>query len=188
MPLTTWLETIAAQYARTAYRLALILLAAACAFIAIHSMAQPGPAAPSRLLRGAGKGLGELAGLLAAGAMAYYLLREAFVRLLAKNRAVLLGPYLKAGLTFFRLLHPALGLAALALAGVHSYILWLAWGGLAGGWPVLSGLALAGGGAALAAGGAWLRVFPGARATRRGHRLLAFLAVLLFVAHKIIAD
>ncbi len=188
MTTSNWLEALAAKYAQPAYRLALVILVVACAFIAVHSMTQLEPAVSPRLLRRFAKGVGELAGLLAAGAMAYYLLREAFVRLLAKSPVVPGTTWVKAAMTVFRLLHPALAIVALALAGVHSYIFWLSMGGLAGGWPVTSGLALAVVGAALAASGAWLRVFRQGPAVRRSHRLLALLAVLLFVVHKILAD
>lgn len=182
---------MAAKYSRPAYRLALIILATACAFVALHVAAQFGVDPPANLFRRAGKSIGKLAGLLSAGALAYYLLREAFVRLLVKKPDAPwapAGPYVKAGVTILRLFHPAMGVAVLALAIAHGYIMWLAWGGFAGGWPVVSGIILAGGGAMLAAGGLWLHKFSRGLVVRRSHRLAAFLAVVLFMVHKIIAD
>lgn len=133
-----------------------------------------------------GGGLGKAAGSLALGfavlAFSYYPLRAGVVRL--SQRPDLLPDGAAAGLkqflTVLRAFHPALGLFACALAGLHGYLLWLPAlrKGIAGG----TGLAAISLLAIMALTGFLLRAKL-AR-LRPGHRLGAFLFLALLLLHK----
>jgi hypothetical protein len=185
------LEAVVTRYSQPAQRLATYLLLLAGLIISGDFLLQLGGQLPPRLLRGVGKGLGEAAANLASLALAYYVLREVYVRLLKAGLAASQPwalPFLKSGLSVLRLLHPALGLAAVALAALHGYSMWLTWGGLQGGLPVGSGLVLAGAAGLLTGLGGGLLAFRQRLTIRAGHKWVALIALGLFAIHKLIVD
>lgn len=180
-------DALSRRLAVQAKLLSLFVLAIVIAGILLDTQLHFISQLPLRTVKGIGKAMGEGALNAALLALAYYVVREAYV--VGRKRDILdsqgAGKYVVSGVALLRSIHPLVGALAIGLALLHTYILLFVWTGYIGSTTINGGLFALAAIVFVAGMGGVVRLAPARIGARLAHRYGAALFIAAYVFHKI---